>query len=196
MSKPVTESEAVMRLKARLRYATYLIITTEKCDFNQISVSNLAETAKISRATFYNYYDSIEDFSEETLKYLVDIVIKQAVKFLSDGRGKLKSNCKQENLIIPPGDRMLISAFACLVSFELIEYSLPVAHESFLKYVENDLLSEEFVSKNKKTIGFFIFGFSKTIFKSLVKDPNGKKMYKSVVFSFDLWNDLFPEHKL
>lgn len=196
MAKLVTESEAVMRLKARLRYAACILITNKRCDIHHISVSDLADVAKISRATFYNYYDSIDDFAIEVVDFLIDEIVKQEIKLISDGRARAKDNCKTDNLVIPPGDRQLISAFGSFVTFELVEYCVPILHKKFSEHTNELSFSEEFIEDNKKSLGFFVFGFSKTIFRSLVENSDGKKLYKAVSYSFDLWDDLFPENKL
>lgn len=191
----VGNKEAAARLKARLRYAVYIMVKAQKYDINNITVSLLAEQAKISRATFYNYYDSIGEFSKEILDYLVDVVIKQSIRFLSGGRENLKKNCKTDNLIISREDRLLISILEPYVCFEMFERGFPAAYKGFIDSSDELPFDMDFMLNNKDAISFFMFGFFKVVFKAFTGDPDGKKLYKIVSYSFDLWDDLFPDNK-
>ena len=66
---------------------------------DKISVSNLTEEADISRATFYLYYQNIDEFKEDTQKYIMSLFIKQIRMFLDAGKAGAQQACKRKNLI-------------------------------------------------------------------------------------------------
>lgn len=196
MSTILNESDVEKKVKKRLRHAACQIMEEESCEIYDIKVSDLAQRAGISRATFYNHYDNIEGFRKETFNYLVDIIIKQMFVFLGGGRENLKENCKEKNLVVDRDDRRLIAATNSNVSFELVLENLQSIYQSFIDNGFRSLFGEEYVSDKASSVDFFLQGCIISLSDFFSQDFEYKKLIKDMNYTFDLFYFLFPDKKL
>ena len=86
-----------------------------KNQYDKMSVSSLVEEADISRATFYLYFKNIEEFEDDTFKYMLFLFAEQIVKFLLAGKTKAKETCKRKNLIFTDDDYFRNFDFICII---------------------------------------------------------------------------------
>lgn len=196
MSLVLNKSDASVRVKKRLRTATLHILEERGCDIHDINVSDLTNEAGISRATFYNYYDNIDIFFKEVFAYLADLIIKQMIKFLLDGRDALNENCKEKNLIVDQEDRRLISAVNTSLTFEATLNNVSCFYNGFANNGYREFFGE--VSDEEKIghICFFLQGYIIFLFDLFSVELDYKNTLKGMNYVFDLYEQLFPESKL
>lgn len=196
MSTILNESDVEKKVKKRLRHAACQIMEEENCVIYDIKVSDLAQRAGISRATFYNHYDNIDSFRKETFNYIVDIIIKQMFVLLSGGRENLKENCKEKNLVVDQDDRRLIAATNSNVSFELVLENLKSIYQSFVDNGFRSFFGEEYVLDKASSVDFFLQGCMISLSDFFSQDFEYKKLLKEMNYAFDFFEFLFPDKKL
>lgn len=86
----MTEYKNSIRSKRLLKQALISLISNKR-DFNDITVSELVETAEVNRGTFYNHYNNIIDIVNEIKDELLN-------NLLSNLEYSLKTNNTIENL--------------------------------------------------------------------------------------------------
>lgn len=195
MAEIYSVAEANVPAKRRLRYAAYQIISVDKKEIEKISVSELTEKADLSRATFYNYYNSMEAFSEETLDYLCRVLINQLFKFFSEGRENLRKNCKEKNLLLLHEDRLLLSVIGGFVDFSLVEKGLGIVWSTFEKELIYTVFDKEAAAKYMNEIRFFATAYVLSISESFIEGADSERLEREINYMFDLWNILFPDDK-
>ncbi len=103
-------SKSVLRTKRLLKEALLSIIEEKDCKtvyerFDKISVKDICERAEISRATFYQYYDSYDDFIYKLIEEISEKFSKQLMHWLLEGRTGLPESSKRSNLLIDETER-------------------------------------------------------------------------------------------
>lgn len=196
MTDILNENDFINKAKKRLRNAVGQIMEEENCEIYDIKVSDLAQRAGISRATFYNHYENIECFRKETFNYLIDIVIKQMFVLLNGGRENLKENCKEKNLIIDRDDRRLIAVTNNNVSFDLVRDNIKSICQSFVNNGFGSIFGEEYVSDKASGVDFFLEGYIISLFDFFSQDFEYKKLIKEMNYTFDIFDFFFPDKKV
>lgn len=176
----------------RLRKAYCRLI--RKNQYDKMSVSSLVEEADISRATFYLYFKNIEEFEDDTFKYMLSLFAEQIVKFLLAGKTKAKETCKRKNLIFTDDDFEL---FSCICSvtprFDFNKKVFETAFDELLAYV-NNYFDKSFIKKNKDRFNLFYIGYACVMIENFL-DYHSSKVYRDILRTAEMWDFLFPEHK-
>ncbi len=176
----------------RLRKA-YCRLIKEK-DRDKITVSTLTEEADVSRATFYLYFQNIEEFKDDTHKYILSLYIRQLCIFLEAGRTKSKEACKRKNLILTDDDFNLLT---CLFESNIIlAFDENIVNIVFSSFSDNlpSFLDKKFIKKNKVRLDLFYIGYL-GVMRNNFLDYHSDKVYRDVLRTIDIWDLLFPEHK-
>ena len=113
MEKSATAEIVNTKTHRRLRKAYCRLL--RRMDEKKITVSSLTDEADVSRATFYLYFQNIEEFRVYALQYIVSLYIEQIGTFLKAGKQGAKEACKKRNLIFTEDDFEL---FTCLFNRE------------------------------------------------------------------------------
>ena len=176
----------------RLRKAYCRLI--RKNQYDKRSVSSLVEEADISRATFYLYFQSLEEFEADTFKYASALFAEQIVKFLLAGKSKAKETCKRKNLIFTDDDFEL---FSCICSVTLrFDFNKKVFDTFFDKHLDYicKYFDKSFIKKNKDRFNLFYIGYACVMIENFL-DYHSSKVYRDILRSAEMWDFLFPEHK-
>ena len=176
----------------RLRKAYCRLI--RKNQYDKMSVSSLVEEADISRATFYLYFQSIEDFKDDTFEYLLSLFAQQIIEFLLAGKTKAKETCKRKNLIFTEDDFELFSRI-CSVT-PRFDFNKKVYDTSFDKHLDHvsKYFDKSFIKKNKDRFNLFYIGYACVMMENFL-DYHSSKVYRDILRSAEIWDFLFPEHK-
>lgn len=162
---------------------------------DKISVSNLTEEADISRATFYLYYQNIDEFREDAMKYIVSLFIKQSDMFLDAGRTGAQQATKRKNLIFTDND---FDLFYCFFSknrgFSLDQGIFDYAFTDFNEHV-SDFFDKKTLKKNRDRLNLFCIGYASVMRENFL-DYHSDKVYRDVLRSFEMWECLFPDKKI
>ena len=176
----------------RLRKAYCRLLCEKNAD--QISVSSLCKEADVSRATFYLYYQNIDEFKEDAEKYTISLFIKQIEIFLESGKTKAALGCKKRNLIFTDDDFEL---FYCLFSknrgFGFDEKVLNFAFSMFYKQ-SSSKFSKRFFEKNKAKFDLFYIGYASVMRENFL-DYHSDKVYRDILRTIEIWDYLFPDYK-
>ena len=165
-----------------------------KNQYDKMSVSSLVEEADISRATFYLYFKNIEEFEDDTFKYMLFLFAEQIVKFLLAGKTKAKETCKRKNLIFTDDDFEL---FSCICSVTpRFDFNKKVFDTFFDKYLDYicKYFDKSFIKKNKDRFNLFYIGYACVMTENFL-DYHSSKVYRDILRSAEMWDFLFPEHK-
>lgn len=187
-----TEKNINTKTHRRLRKAYCRLIKEKGMD--KVTVSALTEEADISRATFYLYYQNIEEFKDEALEYIISLYIKQLRIFLSAGTEELKQVCKKSSLIFTDSDFEL---FACHFDGDRgFGFSNKILDLAFKNFADNipQYFDAKFVKKNKSRFDLFYIGYT-GVMRPHFLDYHSDKVYRDVLRTMRIWNYLFPEHK-
>lgn len=176
----------------RLRKAYCRLIRDKGQD--KVTVSSLVEEADVSRATFYLYFQNIEEFKDDTLNYILNLYIKQLRIFLDAGRAEAKEACKRKNLIFTEDD---LNLFACLfennTGFGFDDNVFKIVFENFVANIPS-YFNEKFIKKNKDRFDLFYIGYA-GVMRNNFLDYHSDKTYRDVLRTMDIWDYLFPKYK-
>lgn len=177
----------------RLRKA-YCRIIKEKGE-DKVNVSSLTEEADVSRATFYLYYQNIEEFEEDTAKYVSLLFIKQLRLFITSANlEELKQVTKRKNLIFTDDDFEL---FACLFpkskGFNINSKIFNFLFDNFFENISN-YFDEKYVKKNRDKFDLFYIGFCGVMRENFL-DYHADKVYRDILRTVEIWEILFPDYK-
>lgn len=189
-----SEANEILNTKTlrRLRKAYCRLI--RKTEAEKITVSSLTEEADVSRATFYTYFQNIEEFKDYALRYITALFIKQIGIFLLAGKQEVKEACRRRNLIFNDDDFEL---FCCLFGNEKgFGYGESVLSFAFKKYVDNlgSYFSEKFIKKNHDRLDLFYIGYTAVMREDFL-DYHSDKVYRDIMRTFHIWENLFPNGK-
>lgn len=106
-----SEANEILNTKTHRRLRKAYCRLIRKTGAEKITVSALTEEADVSRATFYTYFQNIEEFKDYALRYITALFIKQIGIFLLTGKQGVKEACRRKNLIFHDDDFEL---FCCL----------------------------------------------------------------------------------
>lgn len=175
----------------RLRKAYCRLLS--EADKEKINVRTLTDEADVSRATFYLYYQNIDEFIEQSTAYILKKFIKQTYIFLHAHRSEVKEACKRKNLFFTEEDFEL---FRCLFSdnrgFGLDENLLRLVFNSLANDIRK-YFSDSFIKKNKTQFELFFIGYI-AVMRLNFLDYHSDKAARDVLRSMDVWDRLFPEH--
>ena len=159
-----------------------------------MSVSSLVEEADISRATFYLYFQSLEEFEADTFRYMLSLFIEQIVEFLLAGKTKAKETCKRKNLIFTEDDFELFSCSHSVNSrFDFNEKVYEITFDELLNRIDK-YFDKSFIKKNKDRFDLFYIGYVCVMTENFL-DYHSSKVYRDILRSAEIWDFLFPEHK-
>ena len=186
-----SESTGILNTKThrRLRKAYCRLIRKMKAE--KITVSALTEEADVSRATFYTYFQNIEEFKDYALRYITALFIKQIGIFLLAGKQGAKEACRRRNLIFNDDDFEL---FCCLFENEKgLGYDESVLSFAFKNYVDNlgSYFSEKFIKKNHDRLDLFYIGYA-AVMRVDFLDYHSDKVYRDIMRTIHIWENLFP----
>lgn len=189
-----SEATGILNTKThrRLRKAYCSLIRKMKAE--KITVSALTEEADVSRATFYTYFQNIEEFKDYALRYILALFIKQIGIFLLAGKQGVKEACRRRNLIFNDDDFEL---FCCLFENEKgFGYGESVLSFAFKKYVDNlgSYFSEKFIKKNHDRLDLFYIGYTAVMREDFL-DYHSDKVYRDIMRTIHIWENLFPNGK-
>lgn len=176
----------------RLRKAYCRLL--RKTDAEKITVSSLTNEADISRATFYTYFNNIEEFKAYSLEYMVNLYIKQIGLFLKVGKQEAKEACRRRNLIFTDDDFEL---YLCLFGGErAIIFDESLFRIAFKICINNMpfYFSEKFIKKNRERLDLFFIGYT-AVMRNNFLDYHSDKAYRDVMRTFYVWESLFPKYK-
>lgn len=176
----------------RLRKAYCRII--RKNQYDKMSVSSLVEEADISRATFYLYFQSLEEFEADTFKYASALFVEQIVEFLLAGKTKAKETCKRKNLIFTEDDFELFSCSHSVNSrFDFNEKVYKITFDELLNRIDK-YFDKSFIKKNKDRFDLFYIGYVCVMTENFL-DYHSSKVYRDILRSAEIWDCLFPKYK-
>lgn len=166
-----------------------------KTDAEKINVSTLTEEADVSRATFYLYYQNIDEFKKETTEYMIALFVRQICIFIESDRSKVREACSKRNLIFTEDD---LSLFRCLFmnnrGFGFDKSEFRYVFDTLSSRV-SERFSDKFIKKNKERFELFFIGYS-AVMRDDFFDYHSDKTARDVLRSMDIWDILFPEHKV
>ena len=106
MEKSATAEIVNTKTHRRLRKAYCKLL--RRMDEKKITVSSLTDEADVSRATFYLYFQNIEEFRVYALQYIISLYTEQIGMFLKAGKQGAKEACKKRKLIFTEDDFELL----------------------------------------------------------------------------------------
>lgn len=178
-------------IKRRLRKA-YSELLMQK-EYKKINICELVGNAEMSRTVFYKYYNSFEDFENETTRYLAEKISRQMLLWLCSGRKNLASSCKKKNLLPNENNRVLFSEcykqmqiamdFCCFEAVQTVFYEF--IKEQKHEYADSIYAESRYV--------FFLRGFAFCTMELFAK-YDSKKAEKELGYIFDIADTLFPEN--
>lgn len=176
----------------RLRKAYCRLLKEKQAD--KINVSSLTEEADISRATFYLYYQNVDEFKEDTYKYIVTLYIDQIRIFLEAGKQGAQQACKRKNLLFTDDD---FDLFSCLIA-DTVDFGFGKQTYNFVfqHFAEHVLVyfGEKFVKKNKDRFDLFYIGYAGAMRNNFL-DYHPDKVYRDILRAMEMWDVLFPKYK-
>ncbi len=192
MEKSATTEILNTKTHRRLRKAYCRLL--KRMDEKKITVSSLTDEADVSRATFYLYFQNIEEFRVYALQYIISLYTEQIGMFLKAGKQGAKEACKKRNLIFTEDDFEL---FACLFNreyrFSFDNDILSFAFKNVAKTIPM-YFSEKFIRRNHERFNLFYIGYM-AVMKSDFIDYHSDKVYRDVIRTIHIWDYLFPDHK-
>lgn len=189
-----SEATGILNTKTHRRLRKAYCRLIRKTGAEKITVSSLTEEADVSRATFYTYFQNIEEFKDYTLRYILALFIKQIGIFLLAGKQEVKEACRRRNLIFNDDDFEL---FRCLFENERgFGYGESVLSFAFKKYVDNigSYFDEKFLKKNHDRLDLFYIGYT-AVMRVDFLDYHSDKVYRDVMRTIHIWENLFPKRK-
>lgn len=142
------------------------------------TVTLLCEKAEVSRATFYLYYDDLDDFYEKTAQMITEKFFRQIVIFMFCSDAELINNTKRENLILNETEMKLLSFFADgsnYISFAVrgFENSVPV-FDDFCR----EKFGENFFYENGFALHYCLNAVSVLLFLNLTDYNENKLLFE------------------
>ncbi len=189
-----SEANEILNTKTHRRLRKAYCRLIGKIGAEKITVSSLTEEADVSRATFYTYFQNIEEFKDYALRYITALFIKQIGIFLLAGKQGAKEACRRRNLIFNDDDFEL---FCCLFENEKgLGYDESVLSFAFKNYVDNlgSYFSEKFIKKNHDRLDLFYIGYA-AVMRVDFLDYHSDKVYRDVMRTIHIWENLFPNGK-
>lgn len=189
-----SEATGILNTKTHRRLRKAYCRLIRKTGSEKITVSSLTEEADVSRATFYTYFQNIEEFKDYALRYILALFIKQIGIFLLAGRQGVKEACRRRNLIFHDDDFEL---FRCLFGNDKgFGYGERVLDFAFKNYVDNlgSYFSEKFIKKNHERLDLFYIGYT-AVMRVDFLDYHSDKVYRDVMRTIHIWENLFPKRK-
>lgn len=186
-----TVTDLSTKTQRRLRKAYCRLLLGKNRD--KINVSILTEEADVSRATFYLYYQNIDEFVEDMEKYILSLFVKQIRIFLDSGKAEVKQACKKKNMIFTDDDFKLFSALYSDIGFGFDEQKFKILFNIFNENIP-EYFDKKFVKKNKERFDLFYIGYA-CVMRDNFFDYNSDKVYRDVLRSMVVWDFLFPDHK-
>ena len=189
-----TESAVNINTKTHRRLRKAYCSLIRKNGNDKMNVRELTDEADVSRATFYLYYENIEQFRDETWKYITSLFIKQIRMFLTAGKADARQSCKRRNLIFTDDDFEL---FYCVFSIctvfaldsEVLDYVFNDFSDNILRFFD-----KKFVRKNTDRFNLFYIGYA-SVMQNNFFDYHSDKVYRDILRTIEMWNLLFPNYK-
>lgn len=176
----------------RLRKAYCRLL--KETDEEKINVSALTEEADVARATFYLYYQNIEDFKKDTNNYIIDLFILQISAFISKSRSEVREACKRRNLIFTEDDFNLFSSiFKNNRGFFFDGDELGRGFAAMYGKVD-EYFSPGFIRKNKARFDLFFIGYASVMREDFL-NYHSDKTARDVLRTMDIWDFYFPGYK-
>jgi len=149
-------------VEEKLRMTLAMLAEKEK---EKISVSALCEKAGVSRASFYIYYEDLDDLINKTRNYIVNRLDKQLSVLLDVKDGKSFS---ESSLILTKTDIALLKGFTGKHIYW--EFAVEANRIIWPKYEKKmiERWGEEFYNKNKEKFDFFLNGGIATLYFDLL----------------------------
>lgn len=189
-----SEANEILNTKTHRRLRKAYCRLIRKTGAEKITVSSLTEEADVSRATFYTYFQNIEEFKDYTLRYILALFIKQIGIFLLAGKQEVKEACRRRNLIFNDDDFEL---FCCFFGNDKgFRYGERVLDFAFKNNVDNlgYYFSEKFLKKNHDRLDLFYIGYA-AVMRVDFLDYHSDKVYRDVMRTIYIWENLFPNRK-
>lgn len=189
-----SESKSSAKIKRRLRIALAELLKANKNKDKKITVSQIAERAEISRATFYLYYSSYEEFYDDTVKNLFTACANQIAIFASGMPENAKEVSKKKNLVLKSDELELVSVILKdNFDMEIVSDTMPVVF-MVLNERTKKVFGDEFVKENQSRLNFFGIGFVATIMLDFI-DYDQEKTARDLLRSCSIWKALFAENE-
>lgn len=149
-------------VEEKLRMTLAMLAEKEK---EKISVSALCEKAGVSRASFYIYYEDLDDLINKTRNYIVNKLDKQLSVLLDVKDGKSFS---ESSLILTKTDIALLKGFTGKHIYW--EFAIEANRIIWPKYEKKmiERWGEEFYNKNKEKFEFILNGGIATLYFDLL----------------------------
>ena len=189
-----SEATEILNTKTHRRLRKAYCRLIRKTGAEKITVSSLTEEADVSRATFYTYFQNIEEFKDYALRYITALFIKQIGIFLLAGKQGAKEACRRRNLIFNDDDFEL---FCCLFGNEKgFGYGESVLSFAFKSYIDNigSYFDEKFLKKNHDRLDLFYIGYT-AVMRVDFLDYHSDKVYRDIMRTIHIWDNLFPKRK-
>lgn len=154
----------------------------EKKD-EKITVITLCEKADVSRASFYIYYNSLDEFVNKVSLYIIDKLFMQSVKIITCRDADLSFVIKKENLFFNEGEIKILRNMISGVNY--IDFAI-LAESYYVDRKNDPLFSEEMWKNHKDEIDLFSRGYIPILLVNLINydEINFKKDMKNCRFFF------------
>lgn len=189
-----TESAVNINTKTHRRLRKAYCSLIRKNGNDKMNVRELTDEADVSRATFYLYYENIEQFRDETWKYITSLFIKQIKMFLVAGKAEARQACKRRNLIFTDDDfELFYCVFSICTVFSLDNKVLDYVFSDFSDNI-SDFFDKKYVRKNTDRFNLFYIGYA-SVMQNNFFDYHSDKVYRDILRTIEMWDLLFPNYK-
>lgn len=127
-----------------------------KKETKKIGVSLLCETAEVSRASFYIYYNSLSEFEKSLGNYMMNKFFEQSTYLLSCSEEELEKFIKKENFFFNKYELIILKHM--ISGSKYLDFAA-FADSYYLKEKEASLFSEDVWEKHKQKLDFFSRGY-------------------------------------
>lgn len=166
-----------------------VLVELAKKHVDSSTVSALCEKTGISRASFYHYYESMEDLEKKTRLYVVEKIDEQMNIFLQAYCKKLPV---KNSVIFTEDDVVLLRYFVGIHNYmEFYVWAEKIIGERFKKRIINKK-GEAYFNKNKAILEILLNG-TVVVFCENLLNSGREELIQSYYYVAEIISEAFPE---